>query len=85
LELFWEALCSIWDMDRSASRGMLALQGLYIFSHENGRGNAPAHQLFDRIKVIRAANVEAPRCIVDYVVHVDDAALPDGVTLTKLV
>lgn len=84
LELFWTALQSIWDIDRSASRGMLALRGLYIFSHSNVLGNAPAHSLFERIHVRLANDVQVPRRITDYVITVNDTALPDGVILTQL-
>lgn len=83
--LFWTALQSIWDIDRSASRGMLALRGLYVFSHSNSLGNAPAHRLFERIDVKLNKGVQAPRSITDYTVAVDSADLPDGVTLTCLV
>lgn len=31
LALFWQALIQMWDLDRSASRGMMSPQGLYIF------------------------------------------------------
>ncbi|MBV9613910.1 MAG: type I CRISPR-associated protein Cas7, partial [Ktedonobacteraceae bacterium] len=85
LELFWMALQSIWDVDRSASRGMLALRGLYIFSHSNPLGNAPAHSLFERINVKLREQVQAPRHITDYTVIVNDADLPDGVMLTRFV
>ena len=84
LELFWAAFRSMWDTDRSASRGLMALQGLYIFSHANVLGNAPAHRLFERIHVKRSANVEVPRHMSDYTVQIDDTDLPDGVTLTRL-
>jgi CRISPR-associated protein Csd2 len=84
LELFWAAFRSMWDTDRSASRGMMALQGLYIFSHANVLGNAPAHRLFERIHVKRSANVQVPRHMSDYTVQIDDTDLPDGVTLTRL-
>jgi CRISPR-associated protein Csd2 len=83
--LFWEALQKGWDLDRSASRGMMALRGLYIFSHENPLGNAAAHTLMERVSVNRASGVKAPRRFADYSVHVDDATLPAGVTLTRLV
>ena len=82
LELFWAAFRSMWDVDRSASRGMLALRGLYIFSHDNALGNAPAHNLFERVQVKPVGGVQVPRQITDYNVTVDDADLPDGVTLT---
>jgi CRISPR-associated protein Csd2 len=85
LALFWRALENMWDLDRSASRGMMALQGLYVFSHESSLGNAPAHRLFKRINVLCNDGVEAPRSFSDYTVTVDDADLPEGVSLTRLV
>src|SRR6266487_3644212 len=81
LELFWTALQSIWDIDRSASRGMLALRGLYVFNHSNALGDAPAHRLFERIQVHLADDVQVPRHITDYAITVNDATLQDGVTL----
>ncbi|MDP2182789.1 MAG: type I-C CRISPR-associated protein Cas7/Csd2 [Actinomycetota bacterium] len=47
LALFWRALREMWDLDRSSSRGMMACRGLYVFSHTNRLGNAPAQDLFD--------------------------------------
>jgi CRISPR-associated protein Csd2 len=83
LELFWAALQMMWDTDRSASRGMMACQGLYIFSHESSLGNAPAHKLFERISA--STSVVAPRSYKDYSVTVAGENLPDGVSLTTLV
>ena len=85
LELFWQALQKMWDLDRSASRGQMAIKGLHVFSHENPLGNARADQLFDRIRVARRPGVEAPRSFADYSVEIDRASLPEGVTLTSLV
>ncbi len=85
LELFWAALQSIWDVDRSASRGMLSLQGLYIFSHSNALGKAPANRLFELIQIQLSHGVQIPRHITDYEISVNDIGLPDGVTLTQLV
>lgn len=84
LSLFWQALQQMWDLDRSASRGMMACRGLYVFSHEDGPGNAPAHVLFDRVQIRRNAGVEAPRQFADYVVNLNEENV-EGVTLTKLV
>lgn len=84
LALFWDALVRMWDFDRSASRGMMACRGLYVFTHENPYGNAPAHKLLDRITAVRRPEVIAPRAFSDYVVTADDADLPDGVTLTRI-
>ncbi len=85
LSLFWQALQNMWDLDRSASRGMMACRGLYVFSHESSLGNAPAHLLFERLQVERRPEVAAPRLFKDYVVSIDDAGMPAGVTLTRLV
>jgi CRISPR-associated protein Csd2 len=53
LALFWQALEQMFDQDRSAARGEMAARKLIVFEHESDLGNAPAHQLFDRIKVKR--------------------------------
>lgn len=85
LTLFWQALQGMWDLDRSSARGFMACRGLYVFNHESKLGNTPAQDLFARVSIARKAGVEAPRQFTDYTVTVDDAALPAGVTLTRLV
>lgn len=85
LALFWDALQNMWDLDRSSSRGLMACQGLLVFSHESALGNAPAQQLFNRVNVERRDGVTTPRSIGDHRVTVDDVNLPAGVTLTRLV
>lgn len=82
LTRFWEALQHCWDLDHSANRGMLSLRGLYIFTHENPRGNAPSHTLFERIIVEGA---KQPRAFTDYAVAANVTALPEGVTVTRLI
>jgi CRISPR-associated protein Csd2 len=84
LELLWRALEQMWEFDRSAARGMMACRGLYVFTHDSPLGNAPAHKLFERIKVARKPGVEASRAFVDYEVTVDRSEAP-GVTLSALV
>lgn len=84
LELLWKALVGMWDLDRSASRGLTACRGLYVFSHDSELGNAPAHKLLDRVKVERKEGVEAPRNFSDYTVTVDTEKLPAGVHFTDL-
>lgn len=84
LALFWEALERMWDFDRSASRGMMACQGIVIFSHDNPFGNAPAHRLIRRVKAAIRQGVAAPRSIDDYDVTINRDDLPEGVTLTVL-
>ena len=60
LALFWNALATIWEFDRSAARGLAATRGLYVFTHESPLGNAPAHNLFGLVRVARNEGVEAP-------------------------
>ena len=86
LSIFWEALQKMWDLDHSASRGLMSCRGLYVFSHEKSVGNAPAHELFERVTVKIKERVEAPRKFDDYIVTVDEEDLPhQGVALTRLV
>ena len=84
LEVFWNALINMWDLDRSAARGMMSCRGLHVFTHENSLGNAPAHRLFDLVSVEKREGVEAPRKFRDYTVTVDETRIPDKVTLTRL-
>ena len=51
LDLLWRALRMMWDLDRSATRGLVATRGLYVFTHGSKLGDAPAHELFDRVGV----------------------------------
>lgn len=83
LKLFWDALVYMWDFDRSASRGTMSPRGLYVFTHENKLGNAPAHELFERVKPSLNGGVDSPRRFTDYTVSVEDD-IPEGVTLTRI-
>jgi CRISPR-associated protein Csd2 len=91
LEVLWQALRgAMWEIDRSASRGLMATRGLYVFEHASPLGNAPAHELFDRVRVHPAGTdpgTPAPRSFEDYrpQVQVSDQGLPTGVTLRRLV
>lgn len=80
LELLWQAIINMFEHDRSAARGKMCLRRLYIFKHELALGNAPAHVLFDKIKVEKKPDVVAPRSFDDYTVTVD-TELPSGVSL----
>jgi len=62
----------------------MACRGLYVFTHENPYGNAPAHKLFERIDAERKPDVSAPRSFRDYTVILNDENLPDGITLTRI-
>lgn len=84
LELFWEALKNMFDVDRSAARGLMSAQRLIVFKHDSVLGNAPANKLFDLVKIEKNV-VDAPRSFKDYTVSVDDKYLPQGVSIEVLI
>jgi CRISPR-associated protein Csd2 len=83
LDLVWQGLAEMFEHDRSAARGLMSARALYIFKHESGLGNAPAHKLFERITVKRNDQAAPARAFSDYSVSVDREGLPDGVELTE--
>mgnify|MGYP002547976749 FL=1 len=83
LDLLWEAILNMFENDRSAARGKMAVRELIVFKHASELGNAPAYKLFDAVHVERAANVTTPRKYSDYVVTIDET-LPDGVTCQRM-
>ena len=85
LDLLYRSLEMMFDHDRSATRGTLTPRGLYVFSHTDAFGCAPAHKLTERVRANLLNADVAPRAFGDYVVSVDDSDLPQGVTLTKLI
>lgn len=85
LEVLWQALRNMFDLDRSAARGLMAARRLVVFEHQSKLGNTPAHKLFERVKVARKEGVEAPRSYEDYTVTVDTGALPKGVKVKELI
>ncbi|MBS1301990.1 type I-C CRISPR-associated protein Cas7/Csd2 [Loktanella sp. SALINAS62] len=96
LELLWQALEQMLDLDRSAARGMMAARRLIAFRHDSILGNAPAHRLFERVSVERVRggdshpigdarihNWPPARAFSDYRIKVDGSNMPAGVTLIE--
>lgn len=100
LKLLWHALCgrssvddpvqdSMFEHDRSAARGLMATQKLIVFKHASALGNAPAHKLFDLIKIERRSNEDQKKkpardFSADYEIKIDRAQIPQGVELIEL-
>jgi len=85
LKLFFEALTNMFELDRSASRGLMATRGVYVFEHESPLGNAPAHELFERIRIEPCGPNKPPRGFADYASRISiDRQLPPGITLYQL-
>lgn len=84
LELLWQAILNMFELDHSAARGKMAVRELIVFRHDSELGNAPAYRLFDLVKVQRKAGVVAPRAYSDYEVTVEEENLPHGVTCRRM-
>lgn len=84
LALFFDALKNMFDLDRSAARGLMSAQKLIVFRHASELGNAPANKLFDLVKIEKTTN-DVPRSFKDYAVSINTSALPNGVTVEELI
>lgn len=88
LAKLWQSLQLMFDHDRSAARGEMAARKLIVFKHADALGNAPAHTLFDRVKVdrIQGESGSPAAAYSDYSVNIDEAGLSDkGVTVSSLI
>ena len=85
LSLLWESLNNMFEHDRSAARGMMATRKLVVFKHDSNMGNAPAHELFERVRAKLKDGVTAPRSYADYDVSVNPKNdLPNGVSILEV-
>lgn len=84
LNLFFDALKNMFDLDRSAARGLMSAQKLIVFRHDSELGNAPANKLFDLVHIEKTADT-APRSFKDYHVTIDKEHVPTGVTIEELI
>jgi CRISPR-associated protein Csd2 len=85
LALLWEAIINMFENDRSAARGKMAVRELIVFRHDSELGNAPAYKLFDTVTVERKDKSAPARRYSDYTVAVHTEALPDGVTCSRMI
>ena len=84
LELLWQAILNMFELDHSAARGKMSVRELIVFRHDSELGNAPAYKLFDLVKAERNPGVVAPRAYSDYQISVDEEKLPTGVTCIRM-
>ena len=94
LKTLFEAILNMYEHDRSASKGeMGVVSPLIIFKHvgtdsdakqrvrQAKLGCAPAHKLFDLIRVSKKPEVETPRSYRDYDALVAIDRIPKGVEI----
>ena len=86
LELLWRALTNMLEHDHSAARGEMSAQKLIVFKHDNAMGSAPAHKLFDLVRIDRVDDeANSPvRCFSDYRVSIDSESVPQGVSVQEM-
>ena len=83
LDLFFSALMNMFENDRSAARGLMSSRKWFVCKHESKLGNAPAHRLFEAVKVNRLIPAaQEARSFGDYAIEVGD--IPEGVELIEL-
>ena len=83
LQLLWQAILNMFENDRSAARGKMAVRELIVFKHASELGCASSYKLFDAVTVSKNAGVDVPRCYRDYTVTVSES-IPEGVTCERL-
>lgn len=81
LHTLQSALCGMFEIDRSASRGLMTTRAIYAFQHQHRLGNASAADLFSRVRIERKRDGGPARSFDDYRVSVDRDALPQGVSV----
>lgn len=85
LALLWQSIINMFEYDRSAARGNMAVRELIVFKHASELGNAPAYKLFDTVSVKRKEGVVTARSYNDYEVEVAEEKLPEGVSCTRMI
>ena len=84
IDVLWQAFQAMFDHDRSATRGEMKLCGLFVFSHPNALGVAPAAALSQRVRITRTDTDKPARAHTDYGLSLDTNNLPEGITLTPV-
>jgi CRISPR-associated protein Csd2 len=84
LRLLWDALLKMFEHDRSAARGLMSTRRLVVFEHQSKLGNAPAHELFERVKVTPRHEGRPARSFADYEVTLDGEPLDQLMTVVAV-
>lgn len=83
LELLWESIINMFEIDHSAARGKMSVRELIVFKHSKELGDCPAYKLFDAVEVSRREDVIYPRKYSDYLVTIHNEQIPETVEISK--
>lgn len=84
LELLWEAILNMFEVDHSAARGNMAVKELIVFKHSKELGDCPAYKLFNAVEVKKKDTIEYPRKYQDYEVTICQDKIPDSVEVRRM-
>ena len=83
LELLWEAIIYMFEIDHSAARGKMAVRELIVFKHSKELGDCPAYKLFDAVEVRKHDDVDYPRKYGDYTISIHEEQIPETVEVIR--
>ncbi len=83
LELLWDAIINMFEIDHSAARGKMSVRELIVFKHSKELGDCPAYKLFEAVKVQKKEGVEYPRQYSDYLVEICQEQIPGTVQVSR--
>lgn len=83
LDLLRTALGQMFEVDRSAARGLMTTRRCWAFEHETALGNAAAQRLFERVRISRRDSSRPAREYVDYDVSIDSQGVPAGIRILE--
>ena len=85
LELLWEAIINMFELDHSAARGKMSVRELIVFKHSKELGDCPAYKLFDAVEVKKKEDIEYPRKSQDYMVDIHEENIPESVEVKRMI
>lgn len=83
LQLLWQALENMFDLDHSAGRGLMTARKLIIFKHDSEFGNIQADTLFRSVNIKKIID-GVPRDFSDYKITIDRKMIPENVECKEL-
>lgn len=83
LDLLWEAIINMFEVDHSAARGKMAVRELIVFKHSKELGDCPAYKLFDAVEVKKNEDVIYPRRYKDYSITIYKEQIPETVEILR--
>lgn len=83
LELLWQVIINMFEVDHSAARGNMAVRELIVFKHSTELGDCPAYKLFDSVEIEKKDGVGAARKFSDYAVTIHEEQIPDSVEVIR--